>query len=109
MENQKKVVPLGRLSNVIVDIYELHTTTDFEVIEIVDDINSYPKFLLLDWVFDNMPIIISKKRKMIFERNNRSVIVQLDPSEGAHYIEPVKEEYDMDVVDNIYQITIKEE
>lgn len=79
MENQKKVLPLGRLSNVIVGIDRVHTTIEFEVIEIVDDSNPYLVLPGLDWEFSNMAIINMKKWKMIFESNNMRVIVPLDP------------------------------
>lgn len=107
MENQQKILPLGRYSNVIVDIDRVHidrvhTITDFEVIEIVDDSNTYPMLLGLDWGFANIIIINLKKRKMIFERNNMSVIVPFDASEGVRYTKRVKEEYSADYVDNIY-------
>ena len=36
-------MPMGRLQGVIVDIEETGTQMDFEVIEIVDDNNMYPK------------------------------------------------------------------
>ena len=40
LANQAKVLPIGRLSNVIVDVEGLRTYPDFEVIKIVDDTNS---------------------------------------------------------------------
>lgn len=45
---------------------------------------------------------------MIFEGNNMRVIVPLDPSEGARYTKPVREEYCIDDRDNIYRLTTKE-
>ncbi len=84
------------------DTEGVFTTIDFEVIKIVDDNNPYPTLLGIDWEFDNTTIINLKKRQMIFEGNNMRVIVPLDPSEGARYIEPVKEEYCAADIDNIY-------
>lgn len=46
---------------------------------------------------------------MIFERNNMRVFVPLDPWEGARYIEPIKEEYNVADIDNIYHVTTKEQ
>ena len=66
MANQQKVIPLGRLSGITMDIKGVHNTTDFEVIEIVDDSNPYHALLVLDWEFSNMDIINLKKRQMIF-------------------------------------------
>ena len=40
--NQQKVCPLGRLSNVPMDIDILRSLADFEVIEIIDDSNLFP-------------------------------------------------------------------
>ena len=91
MVNQQKVVPLGSLSSIRIDIEGVCTTTNFEVIEIVEGNNPYLALLGLYWEFSNMAIIKLKKRKMIIVSNNMRVIVPLDPSEGARYIEPVKE------------------
>ena len=85
MVNQKNIVSLGILLGITVDIERVHTTTDFEVIETLDDSNPYPALLGLDWEFSNMAIINLKKRQMIFEINNMRVILPLDPSEGARY------------------------
>jgi len=79
------------------------------MIKIVDDSNLYPTLLGLDWAFSNMAIINLKRRKMTFESNNMRVIVPLDPSQGERYTKPIKEEYSIDVIDNIYQIKTKEE
>jgi len=65
MENQKKIFSLGRLLGVTVDIEGFYTT-NFQVIEIVDDNNPYPTLLGLNWAFDNMDIINLKKIQMIF-------------------------------------------
>jgi len=108
MKNQKKIFPFGRLPGVTVNIEGVHTTVEFEVIEIIDDSNPYPALLGLDWAFDNMPIINLKKRQMIFEDNNMRVIVPLDPSEEECYIEPDREEYCATDIDNIYQLRPKE-
>ena len=41
LANQVKVLPLGQLSRVPMDIEELQTYANFELIEIVDDTNPY--------------------------------------------------------------------
>lgn len=99
---ETKILPLERLSNVIVDIDGVHTTTDFEVIEIVDHSNPYHAFLGLDWTFSNMAIINLKKSKMTLKRNNMRVIVPLDPLEEVRYTKRVREVYSVDDIDNIY-------
>lgn len=55
-----------------------------------------------------MAIINLKKRHMIFEGNNMILITPLGPLEGVRYIGPVREEYCIDDIDNIYQIKAKE-
>lgn len=42
MANQQKIIPMGRLHGVIVDIEGAREMADFKVIEIVDDSNLYP-------------------------------------------------------------------
>ena len=82
MENQKKIIPLGRLSKIMVDIARVKAQVDFEVIEIVEDANPYPVLLGLDWAIDMGGIINLKKRRMVFENNGTRVIVPLDLVEG---------------------------
>jgi hypothetical protein len=51
--NQHRVLPIGRLKEVTVDLDGVCTKENVEVIEIVDDTTPYPPFIGLDWVFDN--------------------------------------------------------
>ena len=53
LANQAKVLPIGRSSQVPVDIEGLRTFADFEVINIVDDTNPYPTLLGIYWAIDN--------------------------------------------------------
>ena len=48
LANQAKVLPIGQLSNVNIDVKGLRTSTEFEVINIVDDMNPYPALLGID-------------------------------------------------------------
>jgi len=45
MVNQQKILPMGRLQGVTVDIEGASTQANFEVIEIVYDNNPYPALL----------------------------------------------------------------
>ena len=45
MANQQKIIPLGRLSKMVVDITEAKVCADFEVIQIVEDADPYPALL----------------------------------------------------------------
>ena len=67
LANQHKVLPIGRLQGVTIDLDGVCTTIDFEVIKIVDGTTPYLALLGLDWAFDNQAIINLKKIKMTFE------------------------------------------
>jgi hypothetical protein len=75
LENQHRVIPIGRIKGVTVDLYGVHTKGDFKVIEIVDGTKPYPTILGLDWEFDNQAIINLKTRKMTFESSEYRFIV----------------------------------
>jgi hypothetical protein len=67
LANQHKIVPVGRLTGVSVNIDGVHSVAYFEVIEIVDDSTPYSTLLGLDWEFDNHTIIDLKKIHMVFK------------------------------------------
>ena len=48
LANQQRVIPLGRLSNVPVDLDGVRNLANFEVIEIIDENMSYPTLLGID-------------------------------------------------------------
>eukprot|EP00253_Pinus_taeda_P004849 PITA_04849 len=52
MENQQKVIPMGRLQEVTIDIEGTSVLADFEVIKIMDDRNPYLVLLDIDWATD---------------------------------------------------------
>jgi hypothetical protein len=87
LENQNRVLPIGRLKGVRVDLDGVCNKADFEVIEIVDGTTPYLALLGLDWVFDNQAIINLKTWKMTFESEEYRVIVPLDPLEGERFVE----------------------
>ena len=70
LANKKKVNPMGRLSNMSVDIDGVRSLVYFEVIEIIDDSNPFPALLAIDWAFDNLTVINLKKKQMTFEGHN---------------------------------------
>jgi hypothetical protein len=67
LENQHRVVPIGRLKGVPLDLDGVCTMDYFEVIDRVDNTSPYPTLLGLEWAFDKQSIINFKTRKMIFE------------------------------------------
>jgi len=109
MANQQKILPMGRLQGIMVDIEGTSALADFEVIEIVDDSNPYPTLLGIDWATDMNRIIILKKCKMIFEKKSLRRVVLLDPAEGARYTEPMHDDDNDDNLNCIYKITAREQ
>ena len=91
MANQQAVSPFGRLEHVPLDIDEVRTFSNFEVIEIVDDSFPYPALLGIDWDFNNLTVVDLKKRRMAFEGDGLRVIAPLHPDEGRRYTEPIRE------------------
>jgi hypothetical protein len=86
LENQHRVLPIGRLKGVTVYLDGVHTKVGFEVIEIMDGTTPYSTFLGLDWEFDNQAIINLNMRKMKFDLGEYRVITPLDPLEGERFV-----------------------
>jgi hypothetical protein len=105
--NQHRVLPIGRLKGVTIDLDGVRTKVDFEVIEIVDDTTPYSIFLGLDCAFDNQAIINLKTRKMKFKSREYSVIAPLDPSEGERFVEPTC--LDLEEINQLYKKTMQKE
>ena len=80
MANKQKIIPLGRLLQVVVDIAGVKVCAEFEVIKILDDVDPYPMLLGLDWATHMGGIINMKHISMIFENNRTWVTVPLDPA-----------------------------
>ena len=66
MANQKKIIPLGRLSKIVVDIAGVEVRADFEVIQIVEDADPYLVLLGLDSAINMGGVINLKERSMVF-------------------------------------------
>lgn len=109
MANQQKILPMGCLHGVTVDIDGASTQTDFEVIKIVDDSNPYPPLLGIDWVTNMNGVIDLKKRKIIFKNKSLCMMVLLDPTEWLRYTEPMRDADSDDELDCIYQITVQDQ
>jgi hypothetical protein len=81
MTNQQEVSPFGRMEHVPIDIDEVRTFLDFEVIEIVDDSCHYPTLLGIDWAFNNSTIVDLKKIRVTFEGDGLRVTDTHNPLE----------------------------
>jgi hypothetical protein len=53
LENQHNIIPIGRLVGLPMNIDGLCSVANFEVIDIMDNSQSYPVLLGLDWAFYN--------------------------------------------------------
>jgi hypothetical protein len=73
------VIPIGILKNTTMDLDGVRTTTNFEVMDMVDESIPFPTLLGIDWAFDDHAIINLKTINMIFEAQNFRVVVPLDP------------------------------
>ena len=82
LKNQLKVLSIGWLNQVPVKVEGLRTYSNFKVINIVDDTNTYPALLGLNWVIDNQKIIIFKKIILTFEDSDLRVVALIDTLEG---------------------------
>ena len=109
LANQAKVLPIGRLSQVLVDIEGLHTFAEFEVINIVDDTNPYLALLGIDWAIDNQTIINFKKMILSFEDNEMRVVSPIGPLEGQRYVEFVYNDGHGGYHEQIYNVTAMQE
>ena len=92
LANQAKFQPIGRVSNLVVDVEGMKTYAEFDVIEFVNGEGSYPTLLGIGWANDKMEVIKFKKQMMTFENQDIRVIAPMDPNEGSRYIEQVKDE-----------------
>jgi hypothetical protein len=109
LENQQRVIPIGRLKNTTMDLDGVRTTTDFEVMDMVDEFIPFPSLLGIDWAFDNHAIINLKTRNMIFEAVNFRVVAPLDPSDCERYVEPIPDIVLWDDVNQLYRTNAREE
>ena len=67
LDNQAKMQPIRRVSNLVVDVEGMKTYVNFDVIEFVDGGGSYPPLLGIGWANDSMAMINFKKRMMTFQ------------------------------------------
>ena len=87
LENKARVSSIGRVSHLLVEVEGLKTYVDFDVIEIIDESNSYLVLLGFAWANDNLAVINFKKRVMTFENRDMWIIAPLDPNEERRYVE----------------------
>jgi hypothetical protein len=70
----------------------------------MDDSYPYPALLSIDCAFNNNTILNLKKRQMSFEIGTLHMIAPLDLNEGDRYNEPVDEDVQSSIIENIYKI-----
>jgi hypothetical protein len=107
MENQYFIFPVGRMEYVKVDVAGVKTIVDFEVIEIMGDGDPYLALLGIDWDYENYDIIGLKRDTMMFEADGVKVIQTLDPYMVPRYFEPMDNNMEPEVIDQLYTITTR--
>jgi hypothetical protein len=90
MANQYCIFPIGKMENVEIDFVGLKIVADFEVIEIMGDIDPYPTLLGIDWAYDNYVFIDLKKDTMTFEVDGIKLVQPLDLYVGPQYTNPME-------------------
>jgi hypothetical protein len=75
----------------------------FEFIEITNDYDPFPTLHGIDWVFENNAVLNLKKRQILFETDTLHVIYIL--MNRDIYNDPVDEDGQSYVIENIYKIT----
>jgi hypothetical protein len=85
-----------------VNIDGVHSTIDFEVIEIMEYSQPYPTLMGIQWDFYNEVRINLKRREMIFEVGYLKFTTPLDPTKGKGYIEPTRG----NEIVNLYNMTM---
>ena len=111
MDNQQKIVPLGRLSQIVFDIDGIKVWVDFEVIQIEEDTDHYPALIGLGWDIDMSSVIDLQKRSIIFEFDGARAVIPLDSAEEERYTGPteLKEAEVKEALDFIYNITAQDQ
>lgn len=105
LANQQRVIPLGFLSSVPINLDGVRNVANFEVIEIIDDSTLYSTLLGIDWAFNNQVIINLKRKTMSFEGNGIQVIGPLDPALGPRYTKLIIVEEEACNIDVVHQLT----
>jgi hypothetical protein len=100
------LIPIGRLKNKIEDLDGVHTTSYFEVMDMVDESIPFPMLLGIDWAFENESMINLKIKKMIFQAGKFRVVSPLYPSYCERYVEPMPDSPLGDNVNQLYRTTV---
>ena len=101
MENLYLIFPIARLENVEVDLRGFKTTTYFEVIEIMGEMDPYPTLIEIEWAYENYGIIDLKNKTMTFEAYGMKVMQPLYMHQCPWYTDRVQENMEPCVLDDI--------
>ena len=94
------------MEDVVVDIDGVKTMVNLEFIEIMDEKDLYLSLLGIPWEFDSNEIIILKKRNISFETKDLRVVSPLDHIEGQWFTNPINDDAQSSILENIYNITV---
>ena len=102
--NQLKVLPIGQLMQVPVEVEGLRTYAKFQVINFVNDTKPYLALFRIYLTIYNKTIINFKKIILSFEDSEMRVVAPNDPLEGQRYVELVNNEGQGNYLDQLYNI-----
>lgn len=90
-----------------VNVADVKTIAEFEVIEIIGEKDPYPSLLGIDWYFENYVMIDLKKEIMDFEYDGFRVSFSLEIYFGPTYTEAAQEALESNVIDQLYRLTTR--
>jgi len=104
-EKWYRIYPIGQMDKVGVNIEGVKSNFDRKFIYIMDSFDPYPALRGIDWAFENNVVLNLKKRKMSIEIDTLHVITPLNPNEGDKYNDPLYEDVQSSIIENICKIT----
>jgi hypothetical protein len=87
LADQRFIEPIGTLKSVITSIMGIPMRVDFEVINLVEGIPSYPALVDRPWGRNMWATISLERDRIKLKGSGRKIIIPLDPKEGKPWVE----------------------
>jgi hypothetical protein len=82
LADQRLIEPVGILRNIETYIMGISTSVDFELIDLVNGMPTYPTLVGRPWGRQMKENISLEKDRIKLKGNGRKIIIPLDPNEG---------------------------
>ena len=105
LASQYFIIPIGHVEDIEFDITRVNTYVDFKVVDIMGDKYPYPALLGIDWEFENYVVIDLKLETINFKVDGIRFIQPLDSYQGPWFTNPIDDEEEPNILDQLYQIT----